>query len=179
MRVKEWESWLKTQLLKNWDHSIQSHYFTANRSGKSESSEIFFPKITVDGDCRHEIKRRLLFGRRASTNLDSMLKSRPTKVCIVKTMVFPVVMYRCEGGAIKEGWALKIWCFGIVVLWAVEKSNQSVLKEINPEYSLEGLMLSWSSNNLTPWCKEPIHGRRSWCWERLKAKEGSGRGSDV
>ena len=96
-------------------------------------------KITVDGDCSHEIKRQLLFGRKAMTNLDSVLNSRdiilPTKVHIVKVMVFPVIMYRRESWTIKEGWALKNWCFRIVVLEKTletgRRSNQSILKELN------------------------------------------------
>ena len=109
-------------------------------------------QITADGDCSHEIKRYLLFGRKAMTNLDSILKSRditlPTNVCIVKAMVFPVVMYRYESWTIKkaECWrndAFKLWCWRrfLRVPWTARRSNQSILKEINPEYSLEGLML--------------------------------------
>ena len=108
--------------------------------------------ITADGDCSHEIKRRLLHGRKVMTNLDSILKSRdialPTKVCLVKAMVFPVVMYGCESWAIKkaEHWridAFELWCWRrlLRVPWAAKKSNQPILKEISPEYSLEGLML--------------------------------------
>ena len=109
-------------------------------------------KITADGDCSHEIKRHLLLGRKAMTNLDSILKSRgitlPTKVCLVKAMVFPVVLYGCENWTIKkaEHWrtdAFKLWCWRrlLRVPWTARRSNQSILKEINPEYSLEGLML--------------------------------------
>ena len=109
-------------------------------------------KITADGDCSHEIKRRLLLGRKAMTNLDSELKSRdinlPTKVCLVKAMVFPVVMYRCESWTTKkvEHWrtdAFKLWCQRrlLRVPWIAKRSNQSILKEISPEYSLEWLQL--------------------------------------
>ena len=108
-------------------------------------------KITADGDCSHEIKRRSLLGRKAMTNLDSILKSGdiilPAKVCLVKTMVFPVVIYGYELDY-KESWVLKNWCFWTVVLektfrvpWTARRSNQSILKEISPEYSLEGLIL--------------------------------------
>ena len=108
-------------------------------------------KITVDGDCSHEIKRCLLPGRRAMTSLDSILKSRditlPTKVCPVKAMAFPVIMYGCESWTIMKAEcqrinAFELWCWRrlLRVPWA-ERSNQSILKEINPEYSLEGLML--------------------------------------
>ena len=109
-------------------------------------------KITADGDCSHEIKRHLLLGRKVMTNVDSVLKSRditfPTKVCLVKAMVFPVVMYGCESWTIKKAEhqridALSLWCWRrlLRVPWAARRSNQSILKEISPEYSLEELML--------------------------------------
>ena len=109
-------------------------------------------KITADGDCSHEIKRYLLLERKAMTNLGSILKSRnitlPTKVCLVKAMVFPVVMYGCENWTIKKAERLRIdvfelwyWRGCLRVLWTARRTNQSVLKEINPEYSSEGLML--------------------------------------
>ena len=109
-------------------------------------------KITADGDCSHEIKRCLLLGRKAMTNLDSILKSRditlPTKVHLVKAMVFPVVMYRCESWTIKKAecqiiYAFELWCWRRLsrVPWTARRSNQSILKEISPEYSLEGLLL--------------------------------------
>ena len=110
-------------------------------------------KITEDGDCSHEIKRCLLFGRKAMTNIDGILKSRditlPTKFCIVKAMAFPVVMYGCESWTIKKAKCQRIdvfelWCWRrlVRVPWTSRRSNQSILKEINPEYSLEGLMLN-------------------------------------
>ena len=104
-------------------------------------------KITADGDCRHEIKRRLLLGRRVMTNLDSIFKSRditlPTKVHLVKATVFPVVMYGCESWTIKKADAFELWCWRrlLRVPWTARRSNQSILKEMNPEYSLEGLTL--------------------------------------
>ena len=109
-------------------------------------------RITADGDWNHEIKRRLLLGRKAMTNLDSILRSKditlPTKVCLVKAMVFPEVMYGCESWAIKKAEHRKIdafelwhWRRLLRVSWTARKSNQSILKEISPEYSLEGLML--------------------------------------
>ena len=109
-------------------------------------------KITADSDCSHEIKRHLLLGRKVMTNLDSILKSRditlPTKVRLVKAMVFPVVMYGCESWDYKESWVLKNWCFWPVVLektlespWTSRRSNQFILKETSPGCSLEGLML--------------------------------------
>ena len=110
-------------------------------------------KITVDGGCSHEIKRCILLGRKAITNLDSVLKSKDisllTKVCIVKVMGFPVVMYRQMWELDhKEGWVLKNWCFPVWywrrllrVPCTAMRSNQSILEKINPDYSLEGLML--------------------------------------
>ena len=109
-------------------------------------------KITADGDCSHEIKRRLLLGRKVMTNLDSILKSRhitmPTKVHLVKAMVFPMVMYGCESWTIKkaEHWrfdAFELWCWRrlLRVPWTARRSNQSILKEISPRCLLEGLML--------------------------------------
>ena len=109
-------------------------------------------KITADGDCSHEIKRRLLLGRKVMTNLDSIFKSRditlPTKVCLAKAMVFPVVMYGCESWTIKTAEcrridAFELWCWRrlLRVPWTAKRSNQSILKEISPGCSLEGLML--------------------------------------
>src|SRR5574341_1049577 len=109
-------------------------------------------KITADGDCSHEIKRRLLLGRKVMTNLDSIFKSRditlPTKVPLIKAMVFPVVMYGCESWTIKkadcqriDAFELWYWRRLLRVPWTARRSNQSTLKEISPEYSLEGLML--------------------------------------
>ena len=110
------------------------------------------PKITADGDCSHEIKRHLLLGRKAMTNLASILKSRditlPTKVCPVKAMVFPVIMYGCESWTIKKAecrriGAFELWCWRrlLRVTWTTRRSNQSTLKEISPEFLLEGLTL--------------------------------------
>ena len=111
-------------------------------------------KITADGDCSHEIKRLLLLGRKTMTNLDSILKSRDftlprqTKFCLVKAMVFPVVIYGCESWAINKAEhqridAFELWCWRrlLRVPWTARRSNQSILKEISPEYLLEGLML--------------------------------------
>ena len=109
-------------------------------------------KITADGDCSHEIKRHLLLRRKVMTNLDSILKSRdislPTKVCLVKAMVFPVVMYGYESWTVKKAECRRIntfelWCWKrlLRVPWTARRSNQSILKEISPGYSLEGLML--------------------------------------
>ena len=110
------------------------------------------PKITADGDCSHEIKRQLLLGRKVMTNLNSILKSRditlPTKVRLVKAMVFPVVMYGCESWTVKKAEpqrtdAFELWCWRrlLRVPWTARRSNQSILKEISPGISLEGMML--------------------------------------
>ena len=126
-----------------------------NRQGNSgNSGRLYFggSKVTADGDCSHEIKRHLLLGRNAMTNLDSILKSRditlPTKVPLVKAMVFPVVMYGCESWTIKKAECRRtdVLNYGIGrrflrVPWTVRRFNQSILKEISPQYSLEGLML--------------------------------------
>ena len=127
----------------------------ANRWGKSGNSvRLYFlgSKITVDGDCSHEIKRRLLLGRKVMTNLESIFKSRditlPTKVRLVKAMVFPVVMYGCESWTVKKVEhrridAFELWCWRrlLTVPWIARRSNQSILKEISPGCSLEWLML--------------------------------------
>ena len=109
------------------------------------------PKITADDDCSHEIKRHLLLGRKAMTNLDSTLRSKdvtlPTNVCLVKAMFFPVVIYGCESWTIKkaERWridAFELWCWKYIQIpWTARRSNQSILREMSSEYSLEGLML--------------------------------------
>ena len=145
-------------------------------------------KITADGDCSHEIKRCLLLGRKAVTNLDSILKSRhiilPTKVCLVKAMVFPVVMYGCESWIVKKAEcrrtdALELRCWRRLsrVPWTAKWSNQSILKEISPEYSLERLMpkmkLQYFGHLMqtTGWYEKTlmlgkIEGRRRRGWQR-------------
>ena len=126
--------------------------------------------------------RCLLLGRKVMTNLDSILKSRditlPTNVHLVKATVFPVVMYRCESWTIKKAEhrridAFELWCWRrlLRVPWTARRSNQSILKEISPEYSLEGLMVKLNSNTLATWYEELTHWKRPWCWERLKAGE--------
>ena len=121
--------------------------------GETVADFIFWgSKITADGDCSHEIKRLLLLGRKVMTNLDSIFKSRditlPTKVCLVKAMVFPVVMYGCESWTVKKAKhqridAFELWCWRrcLRVSWIARRSSQSILKEISPGCSLEGLML--------------------------------------
>ena len=145
-------------------------------------------KITADGDCSHEIKRHLLLGRKAMTNLDSILKTRditlPTKVHMVKAVVFPVVMYGYETWTIKKAEcqridAFELWCWRrlLRVPWAARISNQSILKEINPEYSLEWQMLKLKLEHFGPLMQRTDSLERPWCWERLKTGgEGDNRG---
>ena len=147
-------------------------------------------KIPLDGDHSHEIKRRLLLGKKAMKHLDSILKSRniilPTNVCIIKAMVFPVVVYGCERQTVKKTEcqridAFKLWCWRrlLRVPWTARRSNQSILKEINLEYLLEGRTLKLKLQYFRPWCEEPTHWRRPWCWERLRAGgERGDRGRD-
>ena len=151
-------------------------------------------KITADGDCSHEIKRCLLLGRKAMTNLDNILKSRDiillTKVYVIKAMVFPIVMYRCESWTITkaESWridAFELWCWRrlLRVPWTVRRSNQFIPKEISPEYSLEGLILKLilqyfghlmqktDSLEKTLMSGE-IEGRRRRGWQRMRWLDG-------
>ena len=119
-------------------------------------------------------------GRKPMTNLDSILKSRvitlSTKLCLVKTMVFPVVMYGCESWTVKkaEHWkidAFELWCWRrlLRVPWTARRSNQSILKEISPGCHWRDWCWSWNSNTLATWCEEPTHWKRPWCWEGLRA----------
>jgi len=147
-------------------------------------------KITADSDCSHEIKRRLLLGRKAMTNLDSTLQSRDitllTKVCLVNAIAFPVVVYGCESWAIKkaEHWridAFELWCWRRLLRlpWTARRSNQSILKEIRPEYSLEGLMLKlklqysghlmWRADSFEKTLMlGKIEGKRRKGWQRMR-----------
>ena len=163
--------------------------------GETVADFIFLgSKITVDGDCSHEIKRRWLLGRKVMTNLDSIFKSRditlPTKVRLVKAMVCPVVMYGCEGWTIKKAEhqrvvAFELWCWRrlLRVPWTARRSNQSILKEISPEYSLEGLMLKlklqqfghlmWRIDSLEKTLMlRKIEGRRRRGWQRMRCLDG-------
>ena len=147
-------------------------------------------KITADGDCSCEIKRWLLLGRKAMKNLDNLLKSRDitllTKVHLVKVMVFPVVMYGCESWTVKKAEhrktdAFELWCSRrlLRVPWTARGSNKLILKEINPEYSLEGLMLKQKLQYFWPPDAKSWLIGNDWCWERLKARgEGEDRGWD-
>ena len=147
-------------------------------------------KITADGDCSNEIKRRLLLGRKVITNLDSILKSRditlPRKVHLVKAMVFPGVTYGCESWTIKKAECRRIdafelccWIRLLRVPWTARKSNQSILKEISLGVHWKDWCWRWNSNTLATWCEELTHWKRPWCWELLRAGgEGDDRGWD-
>ena len=143
-------------------------------------------KITADGDCSHEIKRRLLFGRKVMTNLDSILKSRDitllTKVRLVKSMVFPVVMCGCEKWSIKKTEhpridAFELWCWRrlLRVPWTARRSNQYILKEISPECSLVGLMLKLKLQYFGHLMRRADSFEKTLIWERLRA---GGKGDD-
>ena len=145
-------------------------------------------KITVDDDCSHEIKRHLLLGRKVMTNVDSVLKCRdinsPTKVHLVKAMVFPVVMYGCESWTIKKAEhrsidAFELWCWRrlLRVLWTARRFNQS-----HPKGDQSWVFVhwkdwcwSWNTSTLATWCEELTHWKRPWCWEGLRA---GGEGGD-
>ena len=137
-------------------------------------------EITADGDCSHEFKGHLLLGRKALTNLDTILKSRditlPTKVCLVKAVVFPVVMYGCESWSIKKAecrkiYVFELWCWSRLLRlpWNARRSNQSILKESVLNIHWKDWGWSWNSNTLATWWEELTHWKRPWCWERLKA----------
>ena len=142
-------------------------------------------KITADGDCSHEIKRRLLLGRKVMTNLDSILKSRditlPTKVHLVNVMVFPVVMYGYKSWTVKkaEHWridAFELWCWRrlLKVPWTSRRSNQSILKEISPGCSLDGLMLKLKLQYFGHLMRRADSLKRPWCWEKIEGRRRRG-----
>ena len=155
-------------------------------------------KITADGDCSHKIKRPLLLGRKAMRNLDSILKSRditlPTKISVVKAMVFPVVIYRCESWTIKKAERWRIDAFKLCwrrlsrVPWTARRSNQSILKEINPEYSLEGFILNLKLQYFGHPMRRAlektlmlrkIEGRRKRGWQRMRWLDGITNSMDM
>ena len=163
----------------------------ANRWGKMRLVTDFIfldPKITVDSDCSHEIKRHLLLGRKAVTSLAGILKSRditlPTEVHILKAVVFPGVMYERESWTIKKAEsqstdAFERWCWRrfLRVPWTATRPKQSILKEINLDYSLERLMLNSKLQYFGHMMWVADSWKRPWCWERLKAGEEGRRGS--
>ena len=146
----------------------------------SLSMTLLGSKITADGDCNHEIRRRLLLGRKAITNLDSVLKSRhitlPTKVHIVKAMVL-VITYSCKSSTIKkvepqriDAFELCCWRRLLRVPWTARRSNQSILQEINPEHSLEGLMLKLKLQYSVIRCEQLTHWKSPWCWGQIEGR---------
>ena len=142
-------------------------------------------KITADGDCSHDIKRHLLLGRKATTNLDSVLKSRditlPTKVSIVKVIVSSAVMNRCESCTIKKA---ECWRIDVFELWYLRKESLGLQgDQIGPSYRKSTLNIHqkdwcWKSNTLATWCEESTHWKRPWCGERLRVGAGDNRGWD-
>ena len=158
----------------------------ANRWRNSARLYFLDSKSTADDDCSHEIKRRLLLGRSVMIILDNRDITLPTKVHIIKALIFPVVTYGCESWIIKEAEhqridAFEMWCWRrlLRVPWTAKKSNQSILKEINPGCSLEGLMLKLKLQSFGLLKEELTHLKRPWCWERLRAgREGDNRGWD-
>ena len=161
----------KTQHSENEDHGIWSHHSLANRWGNNGNSvRLYF--LGLQNHCSHKIKRCLLLGRTAMTNIDSILKSRdiilPTKVHLLKAMVFPVVMYGCEGWTIKKAEHF----LGLQGDPTSPSSRKSVLN-----IHWKDWCWNWNSNPLATWCEESTHLKRPWCWERLKAGgEGDNRG---
>ena len=177
-----------TTLLYIWIcHIVNKLYPSRKLKIKKKKHIIYHSKITADGDCSHDIKRCLLLGKEAMTNLDSILKSRDTlstKVRLVKAMVFPVVMYGYESQTIKKGecWrtdAFELWCWRrlLSVPWTTRRSNQSILKEIIPEYSLEGLMLKLQYFGHLMWRTDSL--KKTLMLGRLKTgREGDNRGHE-
>ena len=156
----------------------------ANRWGNNGNSDRFLggSKITADGNCNHETKRRLLLGRKVMTNLKSLLKNRDitlsTKVCLVKAVIFPVVMYGCENWTIKkaEQWRIDsfeqcCWRRLLRLPWTSWRSNQPIWKEISLNIHWKDWCWSWNSNNLATWCEELTHLKRPWCWEDWRWEE--------
>ena len=174
-------------IIQKWKIMASGPIVPSHIDGETMKTVTYFifldSKITAHGDYSHKIKRHLCLGRKAMTNLDSIFKSRditlPTKVHLVKAMVFPVVVYRCESWTIKKAehqrtGAFELWCWRrlLRVPWTARSSNKPILKEISLENSLEGLMLATQY-------EEPTHWNGLWCWERMKTGgEGDDRGWD-
>ena len=198
MKVESEKVGLKLNIrkLRSW-HLVPSHHFMTNDGDRVETVRDFIlggSKIIADGDCSHEIRRCLLLGRKDITNPNSILKRRdftlPTKVHLVKVMVFPVVMYGCESWSIKKAEcqridAFELWCWRrlLRVPWTARSSNQSILKKISPEYSLEGLILKLKlqyfghlmrkTNSLEKTLMlGKIEGRRRSGWQRMRWLDG-------
>ena len=154
--------------------------------GETVSDFIFLgSKITADGDCSHEIKICLLLEKKAMTNLDSILKSRditlPTKVRLVKAMVFPGVMYGCKSWTVKKAecrriYAFQLWCWKRLfrVPWTQEDQPNQSQRKSTLNIHWKDWYWSWSSNTLATWCKKLTHWKRPWCWERLRTERKAG-----
>ena len=188
MKVGEWKNWLIIHIHKA---KIMALYpitpWQIDRETMETMRDFTFwgSKITADGDCSHEIKRCLFLGRKAMTKLDSILKSRditlPTKVHIIKAMVFSVVMYECESWTVKKAECQRIdvfelWCCRRALrdTWAARRLSELILKEISPEYSFEGLLLKLQA--LTTWCKRGLirkdpHAGKGWRQEEKSTTE--------
>ena len=190
----EWKSWLKTYNIHKTKIMASGPIISCQIDGETMETvrDLIFlgSKITADGDCSHEIERHLLLGRKAMTNPDRMLKSRditlPTKVHLVKAMVFLVVMYGFENWTVKKATrkridAFELWCWRrlLRVSWTARRSSQSILNEISPEYSLEGLMLKLKLQYFGPLMRRTdslektlklgkIEGRRRRGWQRMR-----------
>ena len=181
--IQPWRTCFWGCILSPWLFNLYAEYVMRNAGDPNHCQ---WPKITADGDCSHKIKRHLLLERKVMTNLDSILKSRditlPKKVHLVKAMVFPAVMYGCESWTIKKAECQRIdvfelWCWRrlLRVPWIARRSNQSILKEISPAYSLVGVMLKLKLQCFGHLMQRAVPLENTWCWERLKAGEGDDR----
>ena len=166
---------------RSW-HLVPSLHARDGETMKTVTDFIFLgSKINADGDYSHEIKRCFFLGWKTMTKLFSILKSRditlPTKVHLVKAMAFPVVIYGCESWNIKKAECWRIDAFELLCWrrlkssWTARRSNQLILKEISPEYSLEDWCWSQNSNTLATWCKKVTHWKRPWCWKVWRQEE--------
>ena len=182
MKWKRVKSWLETHIQKT--KIMASGPITSWQINGETVADFILggSKITADGDCSHEIKRCLLLGRKVMTNLDSILKSRditlPTKLRLVKAMVFPVVMYGCESWTVKKAEhrridAFALWCWRrlLRVPWTARRSNKSILKQISAGCSLEGLMVKLKLQYFGHLMRRAIHWKRPSCWENWRWKE--------
>ena len=192
VKQKSEKSWLKTQPSKNLDHGIQSHHFMADRWGNNGNSDRFYFG-GLQNHCRwwlqpSNYKMLAPWKKNHDQPRQHIKKQRditlPTKVCLVKAMVFPVVMYGCENWTIKkaERWrinAFELWCWGrfLRVPWIARRSNQSILKKSVLNIHWKDWCWGWSSNTLATWCEELTHWKRPRCWERLKSG-GEGTAED-
>ena len=183
----EWKGWLKTQHSKNLimtSGPITSWQIDGETMERLRDVIFLGSKITAGGDCSHAIRDACSLEKSYDRSIDSVLKSRnitlQTKVCLVKAMVFPVIMYRCESSTTKKVNAEELWFLicGVGEESPLDcKESKPILQEISPEYS--GCW-NWSSNALATWCEEPTYWERPWCWEGLKAGgEGADRGQEV